>query len=282
MSFNVVLQVVCCLFCVEKGGYIGSFDLLVIGLLLLCFGEVIKIVGLLLGLVKVYDVEIVFGQIMDIDDVEGQVLLQCLVLVISVEVLQVVLVLLMGNICQWVLIYLVLKQGGELLYVKVCRGEVIEVLECEVQVYVIEVFEQQLEWLWLCVICGFGIYICSLVCDLGEVLGCGVYISVLCWFWVELFCELVMVILDQLWVMVEVGDEVGMDVLLLLLVVGLVEYSWVDFDVEQIYCFCVGQCQCDVFWLYGLVVVFGLDDVVQGLGQVDESGLLVLQCCFNF
>ena len=83
-----------------------------------------------------------------------------------------------------------------------------------------------------------------------------------------------MVTLDQLRAMVEAGDEAGMDALLLPLAAGLAEYPRVDLDADQAHRFCVGQRQRDLSWPRGLVAVFGPDDAVQGLGQVDESGLL--------
>jgi tRNA pseudouridine55 synthase len=90
-----------------------------------------------------------------------------------------------------------------------------------------------------------------------------------------------MVTLDQLRAMVEAGDEAGMDALLLPLAAGLAEYPRVDLDADQAHRFCVGQRQRDLSWPRGLVAVFGPDDAVQGLGQVDDSGLLAPQRRFN-
>ena len=117
--------------------------------------------------------------------------------------------------------------------------------------------------------------------DLGERLGCGAHISALRRLWVEPFREPAMVTLDQLRAMVEAGDEAGMDALLLPLAAGLAEYPRVDLDADQAHRFCVGQRQRDLSWPRGLVAVFGPDDAVQGLGQVDESGLLAPQRRFN-
>jgi len=281
MSSNAALQVARRLFRAEKGGHTGSLDPLATGLLPLCFGEATKIAGLLLGSAKAYDAEIVLGQTTDTDDAEGQVLLQRPVPAISAEALQAALAPLTGNIRQRAPIYSALKQGGEPLYVKARRGEVIEAPEREVQVHAIEVLEQQPERLRLRVTCGSGTYIRSLARDLGERLGCGAHISALRRLWVEPFREPVMVTLDQLRVMAEAGDEAGMDALLLPLAAGLAEYPRVDLDAAQAHRFCVGQRQRDMSWPHGLVAVFGPDDAVQGLGQVDDSGLLAPQRRFN-
>lgn len=57
------------------------FDLLVIGLLFLCFGEVIKFLQDLFDVDKMYEIVVWFGIKMSIVDVEGEVLSECLVLV---------------------------------------------------------------------------------------------------------------------------------------------------------------------------------------------------------
>lgn len=281
MSSNAALQVARRLFRAEKGGHTGSLDPLATGLLPLCFGEATKIAGLLLGSAKAYDAEIMLGQTTDTDDAEGQVLLQRPVPSISAETLQAALAPLTGSIRQRAPIYSALKQGGEPLYVKARRGDVIEAPEREVQVHAIEVLEQRPERLRLRVTCGSGTYIRSLARDLGEALGCGAHISALRRLWVEPFREPAMVTLDQLRAMVEAGDEAGMDALLLPLAAGLAEYPRVDLDADQAHRFCVGQRQRDLSWPRGLVSVFGPDDAVQGLGQVDDSGLLAPQRRFN-
>ncbi|MNO03733.1 tRNA pseudouridine synthase B [compost metagenome] len=79
----------------------------------------------------------------------------------------------------------------------------------------------------------------------------------------------------------EAQDETAMDALLLPLVAGLSEYPRVDLDAEQVQRFCVGQRQRDPSWPRGLVVVFGPGSAVQGLGQVDDGGLLAPQRRFN-
>lgn len=281
MSSNAALQVARRLFRAEKGGHTGSLDPLATGLLPLCFGEATKIAGLLLGSAKAYDAEIVLGLTTDTDDAEGQVLLERPVPVISAEALQAAIAPLLGDILQRAPIYSALKQGGEPLYVKARRGDAIEAPERQVKVHAIEILEQQPERLRLRVTCGSGTYIRSLARDLGETLGCGAHISALRRLWVEPFHEPAMVTLEQLRALVEAQDEAAMDALLLPLAAGLSEYPRVDLDAEQVQRFCVGQRQRDPSWPRGLVAVFGPGSAVQGLGQVDDGGLLAPQRRFN-
>lgn len=282
LSFNQVLQVVCWLFWVVKGGYIGVFDLLVMGLLLLCFGEVMKLVGYLLGLCKVYVVICQLGVIMIIGDWEGEVVIWWIVLVLDVVCIEVVLVLLCGCIWQVLLVYLVIKQGGELLYLKVCCGEVVEVFVCEVEIYWFEFIRWVGDELQLEVECGLGIYICSLVVDLGEVLGCGVYLVLLWCLWVELFCDLVMVILVQVEVVVVEGDEVLL-VLMCLVVEGLVYLLVVYLDLIQSQVVVQGWCVVVEFvqMFVGLCVVFVVDGVLLVLGECDVQGQVCVVWGFN-
>lgn len=71
MFSNDVLQKVKCIYNVNCVGYIGVLDLLVIGMLLICFGEVIKFLQYLLDFDKCYCVIVCLGQCMDIFDVDG-------------------------------------------------------------------------------------------------------------------------------------------------------------------------------------------------------------------
>ena len=281
MSSNAALQIARRLFRAEKGGHTGSLDPLATGLLPLCFGEATKIAGLLLGSAKAYDAGIVLGQTTDTDDAEGQVLLERPVPAIGADALQAALAPLTGAIRQRAPIYSALKQGGEPLYLKARRGDVIEAPERDVQVHAIEVLEQQPQRLRLRVTCGSGTYIRSIARDLGEALGCGAHISALRRLWVAPFESPAMVTLDQLRAWAEAGDEAMLEAQLLPLSAGLVQYPQVLLDAEQAPRFAVGQRLRDPAWPLGLVAVSGPGQVLLGLGQVDDTGRLSPQRCFN-
>jgi tRNA pseudouridine55 synthase len=282
MSSNAALQIARRLYRAEKGGHTGSLDPLATGLLPLCFGEATKIAGLLLGSAKAYDAEVVLGQTTDTDDSDGTVLRERPVPAISAAELEAALAPLKGRILQRAPIYSALKQGGEPLYVKARRGDVIEAPEREVHVHAIEVMDQQPGRLSLRVTCGSGTYIRSLARDLGETLGCGAHIAGLRRLWVDPFRDAPMVTLDTLRALADQGDEAGMEALLLPLGAGLADYPRVILDDEQARRFCVGQRLRNADWAQGVVAVYGPDEAIQGLGQVDETGLLAPQRRFNF
>ena len=281
MSSNTALQVARRLFRAEKGGHTGSLDPLATGLLPLCFGEATKIAGLLLGSAKAYDADIALGATTDTDDADGAVLLQRPVPAIDAQALQQALAPLTGHIRQRAPIYSALKQGGEPLYVKARRGEVIEAPERDVHVQSIEVLEQQSERLRLRVTCGSGTYIRSIARDLGEALGCGAHIIALRRLWVEPFLPPRMIGLDELRAVAEGGDEGALLNWLLPLETGLSHFNRVGLDGAQASRFNMGQRLRNPDWPCGLVAVFDEGGKPLGLGQVDEGGVLSSQRRFN-
>ncbi len=233
MSSNTALQVARRLFRAEKGGHTGSLDPLATGLLPLCFGEATKIAGLLLGSAKAYDAEVVLGVTTDTDDADGATLLERPVPAIDDAELQQALAALTGHIRQRAPIYSALKQGGEPLYVKARRGEVIDAPEREVHVQSIEVLARDGVRLSLRVTCGSGTYIRSIARDLGEALGCGAHVAGLRRLWVEPFRQPRMISLDDLRAVSERGDEAALLEWLLPLADGLADFPRVELEPEQ-------------------------------------------------
>lgn len=281
MSSNTALQVARRLFRAEKGGHTGSLDPLATGLLPLCFGEATKIAGLLLGSAKAYDADIALGVTTDTDDSDGAELLRRPVPAIAEETLSAALASLTGHIRQRAPIYSALKQGGEPLYAKARRGEVIEAPEREVHVQAIEVLSHDGERLSLRVTCGSGTYIRALARDLGELLGCGAHITGLRRLWVEPFLAPHMIGLDELRAVAEGGDEAELMDWLLPIDAGLSGFPRVEIEAEQARRFRMGQRQRNAGWPEGLVAVFEQEGGAVGLGQVTDGGLLSPQRLFN-
>ncbi|WP_305806570.1 tRNA pseudouridine(55) synthase TruB [Stenotrophomonas sp. YIM B06876] len=281
MSSNTALQVARRLFRADKGGHTGSLDPLATGLLPLCFGEATKIAGLLLGAAKAYDAEVRLGMTTDTDDADGALLLERPVPEIDAARLQQALAALTGHVRQRAPIYSALKQGGEPLYVKARRGEVIEAPERDVHVQSIEVLAHDGPRLSLRVTCGSGTYIRSIARDLGEALGCGGHVTALRRLWVEPFRNPRMIGLDALRTLAERGDEAALLEWLLPLADGLVDFPPVLLEPEHARRFRMGQRLRDAEWPAGTVAVYDQEKVPVGLGQVDASGLLAPQRLFN-
>ena len=134
LSSNQALQRVRHIFRAEKAGHTGSLDPLATGLLPICLGEATKIAGVLLGKNKAYETIAKLGATTDTDDADGQVLIEREVPELDAEKINALLKNFVGKIQQRPPVYSALKQGGEPLYAKARRGEIIEVPMREVNV----------------------------------------------------------------------------------------------------------------------------------------------------
>ena len=183
LSSNQALQRVRHIFRAEKAGHTGSLDPLATGLLPICLGEATKIAGILLGKNKAYETVAKLGATTDTDDADGQVLIERDVPELNAEKIQILVKQFIGKIQQRPPIYSALKQGGEPLYAKARRGEIIDVPMREVNVESIEIINLDENEISLRIVCGSGTYIRSIVRDLGELLGCGAHVSALRRLW---------------------------------------------------------------------------------------------------
>lgn len=274
VSSNAALQMARRLFQAEKGGHTGSLDPLATGLLPLCFGEATKIAGLLLGSAKAYEAEVVLGTVTDTDDADGAVLQQRAVPEFDDATLAAALQPLLGRIQQRAPVYSALKQGGEPLYAKARRGEVIEAPVREVEVHEIRVLERTANRLKLEVTCGSGTYIRSLARDLGETLGCGAHISALRRLWVEPFRSPRIFTLDTLRGLADSGGLAALEACLLPVEDGLTGFPAIHLDAEAERRFGMGQRLPGQGPAIGKVAVFNGQGKALGLGEVSESGLL--------
>lgn len=232
ISSNQALQRVRHLFRAEKGGHTGSLDPLATGLLPVCFGEATKIAGYLLGNGKAYETTATLGATTDTDDADGQVLRERPVPDLTREQVEILLRPLVGRIRQRPPIYSALKQGGEPLYAKARRGEVIEVPEREVDVTSIELLELSPASLRLRITCGSGTYVRSLVRDLGEALGCGAHVASLRRLWVDPFRQPRQYTLDELQALAGQGED-ALEAVLLPIEAGLADWPAVALDKDQ-------------------------------------------------
>lgn len=198
MSSNAALQRVRKHFRAEKAGHTGSLDPLATGLLPICFGEATKVAGLMLGARKAYETEARLGVVTDTDDADGQVLREREVPLLDAHAVERVLKRYIGRISQRPPIYSALKQGGEPLYAKARRGEIVEVPEREVDVHALELLSINGASLRLRITCGSGTYVRSLVRDIGEDLGCGGHVVALRRLWAEPFRTPTMITLDEI------------------------------------------------------------------------------------
>lgn len=281
LSSNQALQQVRQLFRARKAGHTGSLDPLATGLLPVCFGEATKIAGLLLGSRKAYQTTAVLGTTTDTDDADGVVLQQRPVPALEDVDIQAALAPLLGDIRQRAPIYSALKQGGEPLYAKARRGEVIDAPVRDISVHRLELLDRDGPRLRLAIECGSGTYVRSLVRDLGESLGCGGHVEVLRRLWVEPFTSPRMYSLEALQALAAQGDE-ALDTCLLPIEAGLAGYPRVLLDPAQALGWGYGQPQRPETAPAAAATVAVHDRAgrVLGLGRTDEAGLVHPQRLF--
>ncbi len=287
LSSNQALQRARHLFRAQKGGHTGSLDPLATGLLPLCFGEATKIAGSLLGARKAYDTVARLGITTDTDDAEGQPLRERPVAHYTLPQIDAALRALTGRIQQRPPIYSALKRGGEPLYAKARRGEIVEVEPRGVEVHRFELqsaadlLDGDLPQLRLHVECGSGTYVRSLVRDLGEALGCGAHVVELRRLWVEPFREPRMWTLDALHALAQ-RDERSLEACLLPLDAGLIGFRRIDLTEEAGRRFMQGQRLPGIPGATGACAVFAADGRVLGLAQLDDGRVLSPQRLFNW
>lgn len=282
LSSNQALQRVRHIFRAEKAGHTGSLDPLATGLLPICLGEATKIAGVLLGKNKAYETVAKLGVTTDTDDADGQVLVERVVPELAPEKVRALLQGFIGKIQQRPPIYSALKQGGEPMYAKARRGEIIEMPLREVNVESIDIINIGKDEISLRIVCGSGTYIRSIVRDLGELLGCGAHVKVLRRLWVAPFQEPEMHTLDELQAIAELGED-GLLPLVLPIEAGLSGWSEVYLDESQIRRF--GQGQRLVIpdsGILGDVNVCDQSGRSLGLASLDQHGVLQAKRLFRW
>ncbi len=283
LSSNQALQTVRRLFRAAKGGHTGALDPLATGLLPLCFGEATKLAGHLLGSRKAYAAECRLGVTTTTADREGEMLQQRPVPPLDPMRIEAALAPLRGRIRQVPPAYSAIKQGGEPLYLKARRGEVVEVPAREVHIHRLELTGWADDVLQLEIECGSGTYIRSLAVDLGEALGCGAHLVSLRRLWVEPFRQPAMVTLAQVEAAAAQGDE-ALLALLRPVAEGLAHLPVVHLDATQGRAVAQGRRVAAVEPAglpAGPCAAFAADGTLLALAELDEQGQLRVVRGFN-
>jgi tRNA pseudouridine55 synthase len=292
LSSNQALQRARHLFRADKAGHAGSLDPLATGLLPICFGEATKIAGGLLGARKAYDTVARLGMVTDTDDAEGQLLRERLVPSLTIGQIDAALHTLTGRILQRPPIYSALKRGGEPLYAKARRGEVVEIDERFVDVHTFDLTSAAdlldvpvetggASLLRLHVECGSGTYVRSLVRDLGELLGCGAHVAELRRLWVDPFRDPRMWTLEALQALAERGER-SLDACLLPIEAGMSAWPEIRIAPAQASRLGHGQAVAGGFRPVGNVAVLDQTGRALGLGEVDGEGRLHARRMFTW
>lgn len=176
LSSNDALQRVKRLFGAAKAGHTGALDPLATGMLPICLGEATKFSQFLLDTHKTYEVTAKLGVRTTTSDADGEVVQRRSVHVTD-EQLAEALDTFRGDIKQVPSMYSALKHEGKPLYYYARQGIEIEREARDITIYHLHLERFQKDEVDLTVHCSKGTYIRSLVDDLGQLLGCGAFVS---------------------------------------------------------------------------------------------------------
>jgi len=166
---------------VRKVGHAGTLDPAADGVLPILINAATRLADFIHLWPKSYAATVAFGFTSDTYDREGIVSRSGDTDSITVQQITAQLPSFTGRIEQVPPMHSALKQGGEALYRKARRGETVVRAPRPVEVHAIRLLEYdpvaatgRLE-----IVCGQGMYVRSLVHDLGQRLGCGAYLAAL-------------------------------------------------------------------------------------------------------
>jgi len=177
LTSNGALQRIKRLFGAKKAGHTGSLDPLATGMLPLCFGEATKVSQFLLDSDKSYHVEVKLGIRTTTSDAEGEVIETRPVIDIDADKIEEVLARFIGPIQQVPPMFSALKHNGKPLYELARQGLSVERKSREVFIHSSRLVSCEKDTFIFDVDCSKGTYIRTLVEDMGEMLGCGGYVT---------------------------------------------------------------------------------------------------------
>lgn len=176
VSSNHALQQVKRVFGAAKAGHTGALDPLATGMLPVCLGEATKFSQFLLDADKKYSVTARLGIRTTTSDADGEVVEQKTVEVSEAQLHQAVQGF-QGAGKQVPSMFSALKYQGKPLYHYARQGIEVPREARDIQIFSIEVTAFDGHNVDMQVHCSKGTYIRSLVDDLGQILGCGAYVT---------------------------------------------------------------------------------------------------------
>lgn len=160
-----------------KVGHGGTLDPQATGVLPIFVGRATRLTAQVTNQDKEYEGEMVLGVKTDTQDVDGKVTERQEVKDITPERLREVFAKFQGEIEQIPPMYSAVRINGKRLYKLARQGQTVERMPRKVQVFWFKILEIDLPRLSFALACSKGTYVRTLCSDIGEVLGCGAYLS---------------------------------------------------------------------------------------------------------
>jgi tRNA pseudouridine55 synthase len=273
ISSNRAVQIVKRLYGAKKVGHTGSLDPLASGVLPICLGHATKVSQYLLASDKTYQFTMKLGQTTTTGDVEGEVVCEKPVPVISDDTLTNVLAGFTGVIKQIPPMYSALKHNGKRLYALARAGEVVDRPAREITIKTLLLLSKTADSLTLEVCCTKGTYVRTLAEDIGAALGCGAHVVFLRRIKSGPFELGQSVTVDQL--ESAEGDIAALDKLLNSLDLALQEYPVISCSEEDKANLCLGrQVRKDQLLCQPLIRMNDSGGNIFGLGKWSEGDCL--------
>lgn len=164
---------------IRRVGHTGTLDPAATGLLVLCIGKATRLSEHLTGLDKVYEGVMELGVVTDSYDKDGQVLSTHPVPELDLKQIQKQFTQFHGRIEQVPPMVSAVKIGGERLYKKARKGEVVDRPARSITVYEFRAMNYHPPEVALLIRCSSGAYVRGLCHDVGQNIGCGAILSAL-------------------------------------------------------------------------------------------------------
>lgn len=178
ISSNDALQKVKRIYFAEKAGHTGALDPLATGMLPICLGEATKFSQFLLDSDKRYRVIAKLGERTNTSDSDGEVV-ETRPVDVTLEKLEASIEKFRGESDQVPSMFSALKYQGKPLYEYARKGIEVPRESRKITVYEIILHRFEGDEVEMEVHCSKGTYICTIVDDLGEMLGCGAHVTML-------------------------------------------------------------------------------------------------------
>lgn len=157
----------------RRVGHTGTLDPAATGLLILCLGKATRLSEFLTGLDKTYEGAILLGTTTDSYDLDGEIVEERGVPALELAQVQAACDSFTGAILQVPPMVSAVKVGGERLYKRARKGEVVEREPRPVTVREFRILDFQPPRATFRLQCTRGTYARSLCHDVGQALGCG-------------------------------------------------------------------------------------------------------------
>lgn len=162
---------------IKKIGHAGTLDPLATGLLIVCTGKFTKRINEFMAQEKEYTGTITLGAVTPSYDLETEPADHRPIGSLTLAGIQQALPQFTGSILQVPPMYSAIKVKGQRVYELARKGQQVAVEPRRVTIRVFEAVRLEEGQLHFRVICSTGTYIRSLAHDVGQVLGCGAYLS---------------------------------------------------------------------------------------------------------